>query len=350
MKTHCPVQNLVQFRDAAYGFRLPRVLLTALDLDIFTILESKTLTIKALAKSIKASERGTDILCRNLASVGLLIKRGTRYCSGTLGRTILNANHQEYRGNYLDLLREQWNDWSLLTESVKSGRPVEDQGPEDPEYRRSFTWAMHYRSMDLSKQVAKQLNFQAARSLLDVGGGPGTYAMDFLAKNHKLMATVWDRLPALEVAREIAGLKKHGDRLSCHAGDFLRDPVPGTFDIIWLSNVIHIYSPRENKILFQKLRASLNPGGRILIQDTFLLDRKGLYPVETNLFAVTMLLFTETGNTYGVREVREWLQSAGLAAIRTIHLRRGTGDWEGILLEGARPYSSKKSKKKFPKP
>jgi len=346
MKTHHPIQNLNEFRVAAFGFRLPRILLTALDLDLFTVMGTQTWTVKALAKALQASERGVDILCRNLASAGLLKKRDAWYCSETLGRTMLNAHHPEYRGQYLDLIRRQWEDWSLLTDSVKSGRPVDDQGPEDPEYRRSFTWAMHYRSMEPSKQVAKQLNLQTARSLLDIGGGPGTYAMEFLTKNPRLQAKVWDRPPALEVAKEIAGKQKCGHRLSCHAGDFLKDPVPGTFDIMWLSNVIHIYSPRENKALFRKLRAALNPHGRILIQDTFLLDRKGLYPAETNLFAVTMLLFTETGNTYGAKEVKAWLRSAGLADPKTIRLRRGTGDWEGILIEGTRPRPSKRNTRK----
>ena len=82
--------------------------------------------------------------------------------------------------------------------------------------------------------------------------------------------------------------------------------------------------------------SALTPGGRLLIQDAFVLNRNGLYPQEANLFAVTMLLFTEEGNTYSVAETTEWLCEAGFGRVRLLKLRDGTGDWEGGLLEASR--------------
>ncbi|NKB82652.1 MAG: methyltransferase domain-containing protein [Nitrospirales bacterium] len=333
MKANQSIRTLDDFRRIAYGFRLPRICLTALDLDLFTIMNTRAWTIPNLAKKMNVSERGLSILCRNLASAGLLRKHGTQYRSSHLGQTMLNAQSPEYRGAYLDLMRQQWDDWSLLTQSVKSGKPVEEQGPEDPEYRRAFTWAMHYRSLEAAKHVAKQMVFPRAQSLLDVGGGPGTFALEFLRRNAQLQATVWDRLAALDVAREIAASCRYGSRLSYHAGDFLQDPPPGKFDVIWLSNAIHIYSPQENTALFRTLRSALNPGGSLLIQDTFLSDKDGLYPADTNLFAVTMLLFTQTGNTYHSTEIQTWLKKARLSKTKLIRLQKGTGDWEGVLIE-----------------
>lgn len=331
------IRDLESFRQTAFAFRLPRILLTALDLDVFTVMGTRSWTIEALAKELGASQRGVEILCRNLASAGLLTKRDSRYQSGKLGQTILNAKSPQYRGAYLDLMRRQWHDWSHLTESVKSGRPVDDEEPEDPEYRRSFTWAMHYRSLDAAKQVAQQLNLKNARTLLDVGGGPGTYALAFLKRNPHLQATVLDRPAALEVAKEIAAPVKEGKRISYLPFDFMKQAVQGAYDVIWLSNVVHIYSAEENKALFRKLASALSSGGRFLIQDTLLLDKQRLYPSETNLFAVTMLLFTEIGNTYSAREVQEWLRVSGLVKPRCVHLRKGTGDWEGTLVEASRP-------------
>ncbi|MER3425518.1 MAG: hypothetical protein C4293_22050 [Nitrospiraceae bacterium] len=117
--------------------------------------------------------------------------------------------------------------------------------------------------------------------------------------------------------------------------DFLKDEIPGRYDVIWFSNVLHIYSPAENKQLFRKMTAALTPGGRLLIQDAFLLDHNGLYPQEANLFAVTMLLFTEAGNTYSLHETAEWLREVGFQKIRPLTLKNGTGDWEGGLLEAS---------------
>lgn len=330
------LRSFDEFRDLVAAYRLPRILLTALELDLFTVIGSRTWTVPALAKKLGASQRGVEILCRNLASAGVLIKRGASYRNGMVARTALNARHPEYRGGYLNLIRDQWNDWGKLTESVRTGRPVPDETPADePEYRRQFTWAMHHRSLDVAPRVVAQLNLKGARTLLDLGGGPGTYALEFLARNPRLHATVADRPPALEVAKEIAAPLKHGRRLSYLPLDFLKDEIPGRYDVVWFSNVLHIYSPPENKQLLRKIASVLEPGGRLFIQDAFLLDRNGLYPQEANLFAVTMLLFTEAGNTYSVYETAEWLREAGFRKVRTLKLKSGAGDWEGGLLEAS---------------
>ncbi|GJL50070.1 MAG: SAM-dependent methyltransferase [Nitrospirales bacterium] len=336
MSTTQRIGNFEDFREVFFGFRLPRIVLTALEIELFSVMGKQLWTIKALAKTLKVSERGLDILCRNLASAGLLQKQATRYQCGNVAQRFLNRHSQHYRGAYLKLMCRQWEDWSHLTQSVKTGQPVVEKEPETVEYRRAFSWAMHERSRDAARQVARQVNFKQAHSLLDVGGGPGTYALEFLAKNPKLSATVWDRPAALAVAKEIAAPLRQGKRLAYQPGDFLTDSIQGKFDIIWLSNVIHIYSAEMNTRLFRRLRSHLNPEGRIYIQDTFLLDKHGLRPAETNLFAVTMLLFTETGNTFSAVDVQSWLKKTGYTRPGTVRLRKGTGDWDGILIQASR--------------
>lgn len=330
------IRTFGDFRDAVFAFRLSRILLTALDLNLFTEMGTRSWRIPTLAKRLGISTRGLDILCRNLASVGLLDKRGELYKAGRLGQRMLNANSPDYRGGYLDLMRRQWEDWAHLTESVRTGRPVDGPEPDEKAYRRSFSWAMHHRSLDIARKVASQLNFRGAESLLDVGGGPGTYALAFLAKNPQLHATVCDRPPALQVAQEIAASVKHGKRLSYLPLDFMEQPIPGTYDVIWVANVIHIYSPEENRTLFRKLARALAPGGRLLVQDAFLLDREGLKPYETTIFATTMLLFTERGNTYRLQDTQQWLRTVGFKRVRSMTLAHG-GDWDGVIVEASRP-------------
>lgn len=331
------LKDFEAFRDAVSAYRFPRVLLTALELDLFTAIGTRTWTVRALARRLKASERGVDVLCRNLASGGVLIKRGERYRNSALARTALNARHPAHRAAYLRLIKNHWDDWSQLTRSVRRGKPVADDGPDDAKYRREFSWAMHHRSMDIAPRVARQLKLRGAKTLLDLGGGPGTYALAFLAKNPTLRATVCDRPAALEVARLLAGRVRHGRRLDYLAHDFMTKPVPGRWDVIWYSNVLHIYSPEENTRLFRQLRRALTPGGRLLIQDAFLWDRDGLTPQEASLFAVTMLLFTKTGNTYKASDTAKWLRAAGFVRVRRLRLRAGTGDWDGDLLEAVAP-------------
>jgi SAM-dependent methyltransferase len=171
---------------------------------------------------------------------------------------------------------------------------------------------------------------------LDLGGGPATYALAFLARNRQLRATVCDRPAALEVAKEIAASHKAGDRLSYLSFDFMQEPIAGQYEVVWYSNVLHIYSAEENRGLFSKILRALTPGGRLIIQDAFLHDREGLFPAEASLFAVTMLLFTEGGNTYAIREIIDWLRQAGYVNVKPIRMKKKGEDWDGGLLQAMR--------------
>jgi SAM-dependent methyltransferase len=333
------IRSFNQFREAIYAFRLPRILFSALELDLFNVLEDRDWPLPQLSKRLKVSQRGLAILCRNLASVGLLTRSQSGYRASGFSKQYLQETSPDFRGEYLRLMHRQWREWSHLTEVIRAGRPIDSQEPETQEYRRSFTWAMHHRSMEPAREVAQQVRLKSARSLLDLGGGPGTYALAFLKRYPALHATVMDRPAALEIAKTLAGQSTSGSRLTCQPGDFLNEPISGNYDVVWYSNVLHIYSPAENLKIFRKIKRILNPGGRLLIQDTFLCDPKGLRPLEANLFAVSMLLYTERGNTYSLQDVHAWLHRAGLPRSRTIRLQKGTGDWEGQLIEGRPPIA-----------
>ena len=326
-----------EFRDAISAYRLPRVLLAALELDLFTVIGDRSWTLTTLAKKLKVSERGLSILCRNLASAGVLGKKGSVYTNSTLGATALNAKHRTYRGDYLNLITSHWTDWIRLVESIRSGLPLDHDVPDGPDHRRQFTWAMHHRTLEIAPAIAAQLHLGHAQTLLDLGGGPGTYALAFLARNPRLRAAVCDRAAALDVAKDIASTHKARRRLSYVPLDFTKEPILGTYDVIWYSNVLHIYSPKENQAIFRRVRAALKPGGRFIIQDAFLCDGEGLYPTEASLFAVSMLLFTERGDTYTVSETAKWLRQAGFVRIKPVPIRKGTEDWEGGIWEASVP-------------
>ena len=338
MKPAPSIRTFADFREAIAAYRLPRIIFTALDLNLFSAIGGKAWTVPALARRLHVSARGLEILCRNLAAAGLLSKAGSRYKNGPLARRELNGKSPSCRWAYLDLLRNHWDDWSQLTRSVRRGRPVDDKdAPDDPAYRRRFTWAMHHRSMDIAPKIAAGLDLRGAGTLLDLGGGPGTYTLAFLRRNPSLRATVCDRAPALAVARKVAATVPHGRRLSYLPLDFIKQPIPGRYDVIWFSNVLHIYSPEENQRLFRKMAKALAPGGRLLIQDAFLHGAQGLYPQDASLFAVTMLLFTDRGNTYSVRDTTAWLKGTGFAKVRPVRMKKGTEDWDGGILEATMP-------------
>ena len=337
-----PIKTFDEFRRTISAYRLPLVILTALELNIFTTVGTRAWTLSDLARELKVNERGLRILCRNLAMAGLLHKKGDQYRNSRLAATSLNAGDPAYRGYYLNLITSHWKDWARLTESIRTGASLDKDEPEAPDYRRQFTWAMHHRTLETAPQIAAQVPLKEAKTLLDLGGGPGTYAMAFLARNAGLRATVCDRLAALDVAKAIAATHKAGSRLSYLPLDFLTEDIPGPFDVIWYSNVLHIYSPEQNQAVFRRAKAALAPGGRFIIQDALLHDREGLFPEEASLFALSMLLFTDTGDTYSVAETTSWLKQAGFGSVRLLKMKKGLEDWEGGILEAVVPAGSSK--------
>lgn len=330
-----PIKTFDDFRNIALLYQYSRVILSALELNLFSVLDSRTWPIAKLAVRLKVSVRGLDILCRNLAALGLLVKKGSAYANTPLARRDLSRYSPGYRAEYLDLIKNHWDDFAQLTHSVRTGRPIDADQPDAPAWRRNFTWAMHHRSREQAKRVAGLVKLGKARTLLDLGGGPGTYAMAFLAAHPDLRATVADRPAALQIARKIAATHPAQARLSFMPLDFMTEPLPDSYDVVWLSNVIHIYSPAQNQALFRKIRKALNPGGRLLIQDSFLTDPAGLYPLDATAFALIMLLFTDTGNTYAARGVTDWLRRAGYGRVRMLREIGSRKDGENGIIEGA---------------
>ena len=71
-----PITTFDEFRDALSAYRLPRVILAALELKLFTVIGKDTWTLPDLARELKVSERGLSILCRNLAMAGIAAQTG----------------------------------------------------------------------------------------------------------------------------------------------------------------------------------------------------------------------------------------------------------------------------------
>lgn len=134
-----PITSIETFHRLLAACRLPRVIVTALELSLFTAMGSGSWSIQKLAQALDVSERGVDILCRNLAMCGLLRKRGKAYRNTPFSATVLNAKHPKYRGAYVELLQSHWVDWSRLTRVVRTGSPLERDQPDLLAYRRRFT-------------------------------------------------------------------------------------------------------------------------------------------------------------------------------------------------------------------
>jgi SAM-dependent methyltransferase len=304
----------------ARAFQRSRALLTAVELDLFGAVAAGAATPQQAAARLRADERGVRALMRALAGMGLLRKSGRRYGLSPVSRLLAGAGGETRRKALLHSA-SGWERWSRLTEAVKrGGLKRERKRPRgDGRWREFFIAAMENSSAARGTEVAEAVAPILRRSLtlLDLGGGSGGYARAFLARNPALRITVFDGPEVIPLTRRYLGPLARSGRVRLAAGDFLRDDIGRGYDVVFMSSIIHIYSPATNARLIGSVARALNPGGWAVIQD-FILDDGEATPVEAALFGLHMLVSTEEGGTYTLGDIRGWLGAAGLRRVHDI--------------------------------
>src|SRR5205085_12310564 len=89
----------------------------------------------------------------------------------------------------------------------------------DPEQTRAFVLGMHQRAMGIARGVVPFLDMTGVTNLLDVGGGPGTYACLLAQANPDLQVTVRDLPAVVAIAEELIAQAGQSSRVGTLAGD-----------------------------------------------------------------------------------------------------------------------------------
>ena len=300
---------LASLMQTARAFQESRVLLTALELDLFTAL-GEGATAAEVASRLSTNPRATEMLLNALVAVGALCKRDAVF------RCTVESKALGPRAPGLLHTVHLWNTWSSLTECVKSGRAVQSRGPEGfPEARtRAFIAAMHARARDSAEGTVRLSGIRDAKRMLDVGGGSGAFSIAFAQVCPELRVEILDLGAVVPLAEEYiheAGLR---GRIRVRPGDMRTAEFGQGFDLVLLSAVCHMFGEDENRSLIQRCARALLPGGHLVIRE-FILQEDRTAPLHAALFALNMLVGTEHGNTYTEREYRTWMQEAGFGSI-----------------------------------
>lgn len=315
MNGHDPTSPQALF-ELATAFQRSRALLSAFELDLFTVLNDQSLTSPEVAVAIEADPRGTDRLMNALVALGLLRKEGERFSNLPLAAECLVRGKPGFMAG-LGHTANLWRSWSGLTEAVKQGGaparpPVGDRGDD---WVRSFIAAMHGRATSAAPEVVARSGLDRPSRVLDLGGGSGAFAMAFARAGHT--AVVFDLPNVVPLTRAYVGAEGLSAAVEIVAGDYLRDPIGDGYDAVLLSSVVHSHPPEENRALLAKVAASLNAGGLIIVRD-FLIDEDRGGPLQPALFALNMLVGTRAGDTHTEGEVRGWLREAGCREVARI--------------------------------
>jgi len=280
---------------------------------IFHALRDAPATPAELSERLKLDPRAVRITLAALREMGLLEREGHAYRpSERCLRELCDPEAETYVGRGLAHWLSGLKAWTRLGEALRRGGPVEPRrGPRSEEHVARFMSAMAAVPRErVARVVALCLDrHPTARRVLDVGGGPGRFAREFTRRG--LACTLFDTAEVLAHVIPAHGLDAVSG-LTTVAGDFLDDPLPeGPFDLVLLSNVLHIYGPDTNRRLMEKVAGVTAPGGMVAVVE-FLRKRSR----RAARFAVQMLLRSDEGDAYGEDEIVGWMEGAGFEAAR----------------------------------
>ncbi len=308
------------------AFQESRVILTAIEMDIFSAVGSGATAAEVSAK-VEASERGTRALLDALVAIDLLEKEipaggEARYRNGKTAAEFLAEGGANDLRLSLHHLINLWTRWSMLTPSVRAGTSVPPpSGLQGSPLDRATTFiaAMDRGARFRAAEVIDAIGSKGISRILDLGGGSAAYSIAFARANREIRSVVLDLpdvVPLAEHHIQEAGL---GDRITTRAGDMRVDDLGSGFDLVLLSQICHMFDPEENRALIRRSASALVPGGRIAIQD-FILEPDRTRPRMAALFALNMLVGTRGGSTYAAAEYEGWLRDASFGEIRHARL------------------------------
>ena len=302
-------------------------------LDVFTPLTEGPRTAAELAAVMQADERGLTMLLHALVAMELLAKDGDRFRLTPLAAEHLVRTSPAYMGHILMHHHFLVEGWGNLDAAVRTGGPVRKRSSHeaDGEERESFLMGMFNLASLLAPRVAKEVDLGGRRRLLDLAGGPGTYAIHFCRQNPDLTAVIHDLPTTRPFAEQTVARYGLADRIAFASGDILAEPIGSGFDVVWISHLLHSEGPEASGHIVAKAAEALDTDGLLLIQE-FILDDARTAPLHPALFSLNMLLGTREGQAYALGELSGMMTKVGLRDVHRlpIALPNGAGIMAGV--------------------
>jgi predicted O-methyltransferase YrrM len=290
----------------------------AVKLGVFSAIADRSVNATVLAAQCECAPGALERLLDALTAMGLLTKSAGGYANTEAARAFLCPDSEHYIGHMIMHHHHLVPSWAELDRAVRTGGPVRDRSSAGSHERReSFLMGMFNMAMQLAPRIVPLVDLNGRRHLLDLGGGPGTYAVHFCRAHPELRATVFDLPTSRPFAEQTFSRFGLTDRIEFLGGDYLADDPGRGYDAVWLSHILHAEGPDDCRRILAKAAAALEAGGTIIVHD-FLLGKDMAGPLFPALFSLNMLLGTAAGQSYSVGQVSEMLKAAGVQDIRHV--------------------------------
>lgn len=308
--------------ETTFAFTTTRVLVTAIDLELFTHIARGNHTVVDIANAASASQRGVEILLNGLTSLNFLTKSNGTYDLTLLSEKFLVKGKPSYFGDFVQHVDGLWEPWSHLTEVTKTGKPFQrlekDNGPE---FFEKMVMQIVPMSYPCAKAAAQALGAGISwknLDVLDVAAGSGAWGIAFAESDAGTRVTALDLPNVIEVTKKLVKKFNLGRSFSYLPGDLRElDFGENKYDLVILGHICHTEGAEKTRELLSRVYKALKQGGKVLIAEMIPDDGRSSH-VFPLMFAANMLINTTDGNTFTMAEFREWLDNENFHDIAII--------------------------------
>jgi O-methyltransferase domain/Dimerisation domain len=307
------------------GFWPSKVLLSAIELNVFTVLAGAALDANELIKHLKLHPRGARDFFDCLVALGMLQRAGKHYQNSPEADLFLVRGKPSYIGGLLEMANERlYGFWGTLTEALQTGLPQNelktggaglfDTLYQDPEKLRQFLGAMTGLSMGATKAIAEKFPWRDYKTVVDVGGAQGGLLVQVCGAHTHLSGANFD-LPVVEpIFQEYAALHGLSSRLRFIPGNFFEDRLPSA-DVIVMGHILHDWDLTQKRGLLAKAYEALPVGGALIVFEA-LIDGERKQNAFGLLMSLNMLIETPGGFDYTGEDCAGWMRDAGFGQTR----------------------------------
>jgi hypothetical protein len=315
------------------GFWASKTLLSAVELELFTVLARAPLTAQGMAEALKLHPRAVPDFPDALVALRLLSREGNGpeavYSNTPDTGVFLDKKSPAYIGGILEMANARlYRFWGDLTPALQTGAQQNEtkNGAESmfaklyevPERLEQFMSAMSGVSAGNFQLLAQKFDFSKYKTLCDVGGATGQLACFVAALHPQLECVSFDLPPVEPIARrriEAAGLAQ---RVKAASGDFFADPLPKA-DVITMGMILHDWNLEKKKQLIRKAYEALPPGGAFIAIEALIDDAR-----RENAFGLCMSLnmLIEFGDAFDFTgaDFTAWCKEAGFSRFEVLPL------------------------------
>lgn len=298
------------------GHKISSIIFLALKYKIFEHLK-QWIAVNNLAKIIAVQENVLEVMLDILVSINLLEKENGKYMISAENRSLLFSNTPDNMLNYIETELKMYANRNLFNdlESMLTGKEIHPQYYlDDPEVLENYVKMLDKEGTYASFYIAREFKNRNIRTLLDVGGGIGTYAKTFCKLYTDMQIDIYDFAIMQEKFEQNVKSESYGNRINFFAKNIIKDKIDQKYDAVLLSNILHIIPCSSLDIVIEKVCNAINPSGIAILNDD-ILDKSA---PEMNESLLRVLDWTANGSVfyYSLNEVFGKFKKYGFGSLK----------------------------------